>query len=158
MKIKVIVIGETDQKEFKSIELQYIEKIKRYTELEIKMLKDPGKGLKLSEEALRKKEAKLIKGELKPGDYLVLLDEKGKEYSSKAFAMDFLQRKIDSNLRNLVFVIGGPFGFDSEIKEISKESWSLSKLTFTHQMVRMIMYEQLYRGYSIMKGEKYHHE
>lgn len=158
MKIKVIVIGETDQKEFKSIELQYIEKIKRYTEIEIKVIKDPGKGLKLSDEVLRKKEAKLIKGELKPADYLVLLDEKGKEYGSKEFATEFLQKKIDSNIRSLVLLIGGPYGFDSEIKEISKEKWSLSRMTFTHQMVRMIVYEQLYRGYSILKGEKYHHE
>jgi 23S rRNA (pseudouridine1915-N3)-methyltransferase len=158
MKLKVIVIGETDQKEFKLIENQYIEKIKRYTEFSYKVIKDPGKGLKLSSEELKKKEAKLLFEEILPSDKVILLDEKGKSYSSTQFAKDFLLREQESNTKNLVLVIGGPFGFGEDVIKRSNGKISLSSMTFTHQMVRMILFEQLYRGYSILKGEKYHHE
>lgn len=158
MKLKVILIGETDQKEFKTIENQYIEKIKRCNDFTIKMIKDPGKGLKLSAEDLKKKEAKLLLEELLPTDKVILLDEKGKSYSSTQFATDFLLREKESNTKNLVLIIGGPFGFSEEIIKRSNGKISLSSMTFTHQMVRMFLFEQLYRGYSILKGEKYHHE
>ncbi len=158
MKVSVILIGETDQKEFKFIENQYIEKIKRYTEFSIKVIKDPGKGLKLSAEELKRKEAKLILEELSIGDKIFLLDEKGKNYSSVSFAKDFLLKAQESNVKSLVLIVGGPFGFGEELIKRSNGKISLSNMTFTHQMVRMILFEQLYRGYSILKGEKYHHE
>lgn len=158
MKLKVILIGETDQKEFKIIENQYIDKIKRYADFTIKMIKDPGKGLKLSPEELKKKESKLLLEEILPSDKVILLDEKGKFYSSTQFANDFLLREQESNTKSLVLIIGGPFGFSEEVIKRSNGKISLSSLTFTHQMVRMILFEQLYRGYSILKGEKYHHE
>ena len=158
MKVKVLLIGETDQKEFKAIENQYIDKIKRYADFTIKIIKDPGKGLKLSSEELRKKEAKLLFEEFLPSDKVILLDEKGKSFSSTQFANDFLLREQESNTKQLVLIIGGPFGFAEDIIKRSNGKISLSGMTFTHQMVRMILYEQLYRGYSILKGEKYHHE
>jgi 23S rRNA (pseudouridine1915-N3)-methyltransferase len=158
MKLKVLMIGETDQKEFKLIENQYIEKIKRYCDFSIKVLKDPGKGLKLSQDELKRKESKLILEELTQGDKVILLDEKGKNYTSPSFARDFILKEQESNTKSLVLIIGGPFGFGEEVIERSNGKISLSTLTFTHQMVRMILFEQLYRGYSILKGEKYHHE
>lgn len=158
MKIKVLAIGETDQKEFKLIENQYIEKIKRYVEFQYKTLKDPGKGLKLSVDELKKKEAKLLFEEIQASDKVILLDENGKNFTSTGFAQDFLQKEQTSNTKNLVLIIGGPFGFSDEIISRSQGKISLSSMTFTHQMVRMILFEQLYRGYSILKGERYHHE
>lgn len=158
MKLKVILIGETDQKEFKIIENQYIDKIKRYTDFTIKLIKDPGKGLKLSPEELKKKESKLLLEEISPSDKVILLDEKGKSYSSSQFATEFLLREQESNTKSLVLIVGGPFGFSDEVVKRSNGKISLSSMTFTHQMVRMILFEQLYRGYSILKGEKYHHE
>lgn len=157
MKLSVILIGETDQKEFKIIENQYIEKIKRYIDFNLKVIKDPGKGLKLSADELKRKEAKLISEVLTPGDKIFLLDEKGKKFSSVSFARDFLLKQQESNVKNLVLIIGGPFGFDEELIKRADGKISLSEMTFTHQMVRMILFEQLYRGYSILKGEKYHH-
>jgi 23S rRNA (pseudouridine1915-N3)-methyltransferase len=158
MKVSIILIGDTDQKEFKVIENQYIDKLRRYTELNIKIIKDPGKGLKLSPEELKRKEAKLILDELSIGHKVFLLDEKGKNYSSVSFAKDFLLKVQESNVKNLVLIIGGPFGFGEELIKRADGKISLSNMTFTHQMVRMILFEQLYRGYSILKGEKYHHE
>lgn len=158
MKIKVILIGETDKKEFKIIENQYIDKIKRFCSLEIKVLKDPAKGMKIGAEELKKKEAKLFSEELETGDKVILLDEKGKLYDSKKFAEEFLKRETESNTKRLVLLVGGPFGFHEDIIKKSQGKISLSPMTFTHQMVRMILYEQLYRGYSILKGGKYHHE
>ena len=158
MKLKVILIGETDQKEFKIIENQYIDKIKRYADITIKIIKDPGKGLKLSSEELKKKESKLFLEEILPSDKVILLDEKGKTYNSTQFANDFLLREQESNTKSLVLLVGGPFGFSDDIIKRSNGKISLSPLTFTHQMIRMILFEQLYRGYSILKGEKYHHE
>src|SRR5688572_15472245 len=132
MKLKVIVIGDTDQKEFKFIENQYIDKLKRYVDFTLKMIKDPGKGLKLSPDELKKKEAKLLFEELSPSDKVILLDEKGKSFSSNAFAKDFLQKEQDSNTKNLVLIIGGPFGFSEELVKRSNGKISLSPMTFTH--------------------------
>ncbi len=158
MKISLIVVGETDQKEMSIIVNQYFDKIKRYCEFQIITLKDPAKGAKISEVELKRKEAKLMLDQLQKKDMVYLLDDKGKEFSSKEFAEKFLLKKMESSTKHLVFIIGGAFGFAPEIEEISQGKISLSKMTFTHQMVRIIFLEQLYRGYSILKGEKYHHE
>jgi 23S rRNA (pseudouridine1915-N3)-methyltransferase len=137
---------------------QYIDKCKRYCEFNLVILKDPKKGSKISQLELRRLEGKLILDQLQRGDSVYLLDDKGKEYSSKEFAEIFLQKQMNAATRHLVFIIGGAFGFDKSVIEQSKGKISLSKMTFTHQMVRIIFLEQLYRGYSILKGEKYHHE
>lgn len=158
MKISLIVIGDTDQKEISNIVNQYIDKIKRYCEFQFIVLKDPAKGAKISEVELKRKEAKLILGQIDKKDSVYLLDDKGKEFASKEFAEKFLLKKIEASTKHLVFIIGGAFGFDPEIESISEGKISLSRMTFTHQMVRIIFLEQLYRGYTILKGEKYHHE
>ena len=111
----------------------------------------------MSENELKKKEGQLILGKLESSDHVILLDDKGKSHSSVEFA-NFLQQKMNSSLKSLVFVVGGPFGFSDEVYQRANSKLSLSKMTFSHQMVRLIFKEQLYRGLSILRGEKYHHE
>ena len=94
--------------------------------------------------------------QLQTSDHVVLLDELGKEYNSPRFA-DFLQKQMNAGHRNLVFVIGGPFGFSAEVYQRANGKVALSQMTFSHQMVRLFFVEQLYRGFSILRGEKYHH-
>jgi len=102
-------------------------------------------------------EAKLIFGQITTDDFLILLDDKGKEYSSIDFSK-FIAQKQNASTKRLVFLIGGPFGFDQSIYERSNFKISFSKMTFSHQMIRLFFLEQLYRAYTILKGEKYHHE
>ena len=104
-----------------------------------------------------KHEGELLLGQLEAADYVILLDEKGNEYTSKAFA-DFLAQKMLTSMKRLVFIIGGPYGFSEEVYKRANMKISLSKMTFSHQMVRMIFTEQLYRAMTILKGEPYHHE
>ena len=111
----------------------------------------------MNEKELKKKEGHLILGKLENSDFVILLDDKGKSYSSIEFA-SFLQQKMNSGLKSLVFVVGGAFGFSDEVNQRANGKLSLSKMTFSHQMVRLIFKEQLYRGFSILRGEKYHHE
>ena len=110
-----------------------------------------------SEKEQKTEEAKLILKELKPSDHLVLLDEKGKQFTSIEFSK-FIQQKQNSGIKRLVFLIGGPFGFAEEVYERANFKLGLSTLTFSHQMVRLFFMEQLYRAYTILGGEKYHHE
>ena len=158
MKVRLLMLGETDQKEVKHIVNQYFEKINRYLDFEITVLKDPGKGLKLSATELKSKEAKLISAQLGKGEKFFLLDENGREFSSTEFSSKVIQHEMGISTKQLTFVIGGPFGFSDEIKKMSHGKISLSKMTFTHQLVRIIFMEQLYRSLTIIKGEKYHHE
>jgi 23S rRNA (pseudouridine1915-N3)-methyltransferase len=110
-----------------------------------------------TEKEQKTEEAKLILNELKAGDHLVFLDEKGKQMSSMEFAQ-FMNQKQNSGIKRLVFLIGGPFGFDQKIYERANFKLGLSQMTFSHQMVRLFFLEQLYRAYTILGGEKYHHE
>jgi 23S rRNA (pseudouridine1915-N3)-methyltransferase len=158
MKVRLLVIGETDQKEVKYIVNQYFEKINRYIDFEINVLKDPGKGLKLGAEDLKQKEGKLIIANLSKGEKVILLDENGLEFTSVQFSSKIMGHEMAISTKQLTFVIGGPFGFSEETKKLSQGKISLSKMTFTHQLVRVIFLEQLYRSLTIIKGEKYHHE
>jgi len=106
---------------------------------------------------LRKKEAAVLLAWLQPDDYLVLLDERGKELSSIDLA-DFLQKKANTGLKKMIFLIGGAFGVDATVQQRAQYTWSLSKLVFPHQLVRLILAEQLYRAGTILKNEKYHHQ
>ena len=111
----------------------------------------------LQPEQQKEREGELIKKSLKPGDYIVLLDEKGKEFTSVGFS-SYIEKKQHTVSKRLVFVIGGPYGFSNEIYELSNEKISLSKMTFSHQMIRLLFVEQLYRAMTILNGEPYHHE
>ena len=157
MKIKLIVVGKTNAKYLLEGEKEYGNRLKHYTKFEEIIIPDVKQSGKLNENELKKKEGQLILGKIENKDHIILLDDKGKSYSSVEFA-NFLQQKMNSSLKSLVFVVGGAFGFSDEVYQRANSKVSLSKLTFSHQMIRLIFKEQLYRGFSILRGEKYHHE
>lgn len=156
MKIKLIVVGKTSATYLVDGEKEYEKRLKHYCKLEELLIPDIKKGGKLSEMDLKKREGDLILSKLDNSDYMILLDDKGKEFSSTEFAA-LLQQKMISSIKTLVFVVGGAFGFSDEVYQRANAKLSLSKMTFSHQMVRLIFKEQLYRAFSILKGEKYHH-
>jgi 23S rRNA (pseudouridine1915-N3)-methyltransferase len=157
MNIKLISVGKTDSEHVKIGTELYIKRIKRYINFDFVIIPDLKKSKKRSEEIQKEQEGNLILDALQPGEYLVLLDEHGKEFRSVDFA-EFIQKRMNSGIKQLVFVIGGPYGFSKEVKDRSDFQLSLSKMTFSHQLVRVLFAEQLYRAFSIIKGEPYHHE
>jgi 23S rRNA (pseudouridine1915-N3)-methyltransferase len=157
MKIKLILVGKTNAKYLVEGEKEYEKRLKHYTKFEEIIIPDVKQSGKLSESELKKKEGQLILAKLENSDHVILLDDKGNSYSSLQFS-DFLQQKMNSSLKCLVFVVGGAFGFSDEVYQRANSKVSLSKMTFSHQMIRLIFKEQLYRGFSILRGEKYHHE
>ena len=157
MKIKLIVVGKTNAEYLLGGEREYEKRLKHYTKFEEIIVPEIKQAGKLSENELKKKEGQLILGKLENSDHVILLDDKGKSYSSLQFS-EFLQQKMNCGLKSLVFVIGGAYGFSEEVYQRANYKLSLSKMTFSHQMVRLIFKEQLYRGFSILRGEKYHHE
>ena len=157
MKINLILVGKTNSNTFQGIIDDYSERIKHYTPFEVTVIPELKNTKSLSQEQQKKMEGDLILKLLQDSDYVVLLDEHGKELRSIEFAT-WMSKKQQSVSRRLVFIIGGPYGFSSDIYGRANEKLSLSKMTFSHQMVRMIFVEQLYRAFTIMKGEQYHHE
>ena len=157
MNIKLIVIGKTKSKFLLDGENEYKKRLKHYCKFSELIIPDIKNGGKLSKKELKEKEGNLILASIKNSDYVILLDDKGLELSSIGFS-EFLNKKMVSSTNELVFVIGGAFGFSESVYQRGNIKLSLSKMTFSHQMVRMIFKEQLYRAYTILKGEKYHHE
>lgn len=157
MEITLIVIGKTNAKYLIEGLDEYTRRLKHYISYNINILPDIKNTKKLSEEQQKETEGKLILNALKPGDFIVLLDERGKEFSSMQFS-DYLQRKMNSGLRRLVFVVGGPYGFSKDVYNKADEKLSLSKMTFSHEMIRLFFTEQIYRAMTIIRGEPYHHE
>lgn len=155
MNIKLVVIGETNNKNLKVLTDQYINKLKHYIKFDLIIIKDQKK--KLPESIQIKKEGEKILSILKKNEFIILLDENGEHKSSVAFSK-FIQRKLNSGIKTITFIIGGPYGFSSEIKSISNYQLSLSKMTFSHEMIRLFFTEQLYRAFSILKNEPYHHQ
>ena len=151
------MVGKTNAKYLVEGEKEFVKRLLHYINFEEIIIPDVKQSGKLSENELKKKEGHLILGKLENSDHVILLDDKGKSYSSIEFA-NFLQQKMNSSLKSLVFVVGGAYGFSDEVYQIAYSKVSLSKMTFSHQMVRLIFKEQLYRGLSILRGEKYHHE
>ncbi len=157
MKICLLVIGKTDEEYLqKGIEL-FMKRIPHYISFEMKVIPDLKNSKNLSEEQQKAKEGELILPQLIPSDDLLLLDEQGLETSSVEFAR-FLEKKMISGIKRVVFLIGGPYGFSESIYARANGKVSLSKMTFSHQMVRLIFLEQLYRAMTILKGEPYHHQ
>ena len=156
MKIKLIVIGKTKSKFLIDGENEYQKRLKHYCKFSELIIPDIKNGGKLSKRELKGKEGSLILDSLKKSDYVILLDDKGLALTSIEFS-EFLNKKIVSSTNELVFVIGGAFGFSESVYRRANTKLSLSKMTFSHQMVRMIFKEQLYRAFTILKGEKYHH-
>ena len=157
MKILLLVIGKTDENYLLDGMDKYRGRLKHYIGFDYEEIPDIKNRKTLSEAQQKKQEAALILAKLKVGDKLVLLDEKGKEYCSMAFSKH-LQQQMNSGLKRLVFVIGGPYGFDTSVYNKSQGKISLSKMTFSHQMIRLFMMEQVYRAMTILKNEPYHHE
>ncbi len=156
MKIFILCIGKTHSSFLKEGIGIYLDRLKHYAKVEYLELPDvPNKGL--LPEALKQKEGELILKHLKADDLLFLLDEKGEEFSSREFAL-LLQKRMNSGLKQMVLVIGGAFGFSKEVYQRAEGKISFSRMTFSHEMIRLLLTEQLYRGFSILKGEGYHHD
>ena len=157
MKVCLLVIGKTDETYLqKGIEL-FLKRIPHYISFEMKAIPDIKNTKNLSEDQQKEKEGELILQQISSSDELFLLDEQGMEVSSVEFAR-FLEKKMISGIKRLVFVIGGPYGFSENVYSRANGKVSLSKMTFSHQMVRLIFLEQLYRAMTILKGEPYHHQ
>jgi 23S rRNA (pseudouridine1915-N3)-methyltransferase len=156
MKTTLIQVGKTVNKYFAAGINDYTERIGHYMPFDIQTIPEIKNTKNLSEELQKEKEGELILKQLHPDDTMVLLDEHGVEYRSIEFA-SFLVKK-QNTVRRLIFVIGGPYGFSKDVYNRANNKISLSKMTFSHQMVRLIFTEQLYRACTIIKGEPYHHE
>ncbi|MCL2651135.1 MAG: 23S rRNA (pseudouridine(1915)-N(3))-methyltransferase RlmH [Candidatus Azobacteroides sp.] len=157
MKIQLTVIGKTNQDFVQKGLDEFCNRLKHYIPFELDIIPDIKNTKNLSQEQQKEKEGELILNNIQPGDYVVLLDEHGKEFSSLQFA-GYIEKKTHVVNKKLVFVIGGPYGFSKKIDEIASEKISLSKMTFSHQMIRLIFVEQLYRAMTILNNEPYHHE
>ena len=156
MKIILITIGKTDNKNLKSLIEEYTKRLKYYVPFSFEVIPDIKNSKNLSEKKQRQAEGMEILKRITIADHLLLLDEKGVSFSSLAFSV-FLQKKMNSGLKTLVFVIGGPYGFSNEIYSRANGKVSLSSMTFSHQMVRLFFIEQLYRAFTILRNEHYHH-
>lgn len=157
MKVTLVLVGKTVDKRFTDIIDEYAARVKHYIGFDIVTIPELKNTKSLSEEQQKQAEGELIMKQLQPGDYMVLLDEHGKEFRSVEFS-DWMTKKMNTVSKRLVFVVGGPYGFSKDVYGKCNEKISLSKMTFSHQMIRMIFVEQLYRAMTIMKGEPYHHE
>lgn len=157
MNIELIVVGKTDSKEINTIVDNYVKRINFYNRFNITYIPDIKNTKSLSEQQQKTSEGEAILRLLDPSDRVVLLDEKGSEFRSVEYA-DWLQKRLNSGIKRLVFIIGGPYGFSPEVYARSNEKISLSKMTFSHQIIRAIFTEQLYRAFSILHNSPYHHE
>lgn len=157
MTITLIAIGKTDNKQLNTLIDEYQKRLSFYVKFNFEVIPDIKNVKNLSEKQQKEKEGALILKKTDSSDVLVLLDENGKQFSSVHFS-EYLQKQMNSGLKNLVFVIGGPYGFSEEIYKRAQGKISLSKMTFSHQMVRLFFIEQLYRGFTILKNEPYHHK
>ena len=157
MKILLLVVGKTDEDYIFDGVDKYRNRLKHYIGFEYEEIPDLKNRKTLSKDQQKKIEADLIFSRLKMGDKVVLLDEKGSSYDSVEFSK-YLQKKMNSGIKRLVFIVGGPYGFYTSIYDKYKDKLSLSKMTFSHQMVRLFLCEQLYRAMTILKNEPYHHE
>lgn len=156
MTIKLLTIGKTDNKELKSLIDSYVKRLGFYIKFEFEIIPDIKNVKHLSETQQKQKEGDLILSKITTTDVLVLLDENGKQLNSIEFS-NYLQKHMNSGIKRLVLVIGGPYGFSDAVYTKSQGKLALSKMTFSHQMVRLFIIEQLYRGFTILKNEPYHH-
>ena len=138
-------------------EKHYLDKLKHYINFKVEMYPDVKQSKQTSEDEIKKKEGELFLSKLSGSDTVILLDERGKQHSSMDFA-EFLQGYMNRGLKTLVFVVGGPYGFSDEMYNRANGQLSLSKMTLTHQMIRLFFIEQVYRGMTILKNEPYHHQ
>lgn len=157
MKIVLVVVGKTSTPYIASAVEEYVRRVNRYVPFEIATIPDLRTSKALSEEAQKQREGTAILASLQPGDHVVLLDERGREMTSREFSSE-IDRRMVQGLKRLVYVVGGPYGFAKEVYDRADTKLSLSKMTFTHEMVRLFFTEQIYRAMTIMRGEPYHHD
>ena len=157
MNIKLIAIGKTDNKSLQSLIDDYTKRLSFYIKFDLDIIPDIKNVKNLSESQQKEKEGELILSKITPTDNLILLDENGKSFSSMDFSNE-LQKKMNAGIKTLVFVIGGPYGFSDTVYAKANGKISLSQMTFSHQMVRLFFIEQVYRGFTILKNEPYHHQ
>lgn len=156
MNIKLLTIGKTDNKQLQLLIDDYTKRLGHYVKFNLEIIPDIKKVKNLSETQQKQKEGELILSKINTTDVLILLDENGKQLDSLGFS-NYLQKHMNSGIKQLVFVIGGPYGFSDSVYQKAQGKLSLSKMTFSHQMVRLFVIEQLYRGFTILKNEPYHH-
>ena len=157
MNIELVVVGKTDMKEVEALVTMYTKRLNHYVRFAITTIADIRNTKKLSEAEQKRLEGEAILRLINESDHLMLLDEHGAELRSIEFA-EMLQRRMSAGTKRLVFVIGGPYGFSDAVYQHANSKLSLSKMTFSHQIVRAIFTEQLYRAFTILKNEPYHHE
>jgi 23S rRNA (pseudouridine1915-N3)-methyltransferase len=157
MQVKLIAIGKTDHPAIQRLLEEYAGRLAHYIKFELEVIPDLKNTKSLSEAAQKEREGELILKKVQSSDDLILLDERGKSLSSVEFS-EYLQKKMNAGLKQLIFVIGGPYGFSEAVYARSNGKISLSKMTFSHQMIRPFFTEQLYRAFTILKNEPYHHE
>lgn len=157
MTIKLLAIGKTDSKSLLQLISEYENRLKHYIKFELEIIPDIKNAKNLSETQQKEKEGEAILKKLSPTDTLILLDENGKQYSSIDFS-HFLQKKMNTGTKQLALIIGGPYGFSDAVYEKAEGKISLSKMTFPHQMVRLFVVEQIYRAFTILRNEPYHHK
>ncbi len=157
MKITLLLIGKTDDDYLKKGINKYLERLKHYIPVSVEVIPALKNTRKLTKGQQKQKEGEQVLSKVSSGDHLILLDENGKEFSSEQFAKH-IEKKMITGTRCIVFVVGGPYGFSDEIYKRCNEKVSLSRMTFSHQMVRLVFTEQLYRAMTIIKGEPYHHQ
>lgn len=157
MKVALVLVGKTVNKHFVELIDEYAGRVKHYIGFDIITIPELKNTKSLSADQQKQQEGELILKQLQGGDHVVLLDEHGKEFRSVEFSK-WVEQKMQTVNKRLVFVIGGPYGFSPDVYAKANEKISLSKMTFSHQMVRLVFTEQLYRGCTIIRGEPYHHE
>ena len=156
MKIKLLAIGKTDSKDLQPVIEEYSKRLSFYVSFNFEIIPDIKNAKNVSKKQQKIAEGNELLKRIEKSDTIIILDEKGKTFSSVEFSV-FLQKKMNSGLKNLIFIIGGPYGFSEEIYQRANAKISLSTMTFSHQMVRLFFIEQLYRGFTILKNEPYHH-
>ncbi len=156
MNIRLLAIGKTDNKSLQTLIDDYTKRLSFYIKFDLEVIPDIKNVKNLSEAQQKEKEGELILSKISPTDQLILLDENGSTFSSVEFS-EYLQKKMNAGIKTLVFVIGGPYGFSEEVYKKAQGKISLSAMTFSHQMVRLFVIEQLYRGFTILRNEPYHH-
>ena len=156
MDIKLIAVGKTDKTELDQLIKSYQNRLMHYVRFSFEIIPDLKNSKNLSEKLQKEEEGKIILSKISNSDRLILLDENGQEMNSVGFS-NFLQKQMNSGLKRLVLVIGGPYGFSEAVYKKASSKLALSKMTFSHQMVRLFIIEQLYRSFTILKNEPYHH-
>ncbi len=157
MKISLLVVGKTTESVLQQQIEMYLQRIQRYMPCQLEVIPALKSTKSLSEEEIKRKEGLLILSKLQSADTVVLLDEQGKEYTSVQFSK-YIDKQMQMSTKRLVFVVGGAYGFSAEVYARARQKIALSKMTFSHQMIRLLFVEQLYRAFTIIRGEPYHHQ